>query len=247
MSTPRKVEGILDFIEKFETQIKEWPADEKWPLTRIAQQTSTSLPYVVEAMTEVLDRALDVHDPISRKDGDKCLAALKQRMRHEIESRRRKEHERRIRAAEAYQNLMLKLQNLQSERNWYAAYRTLTYFHGIHANSLNYDTIICICNDALRIGIKAEVNFQELAQWLQKGLEKCLGLSSQDAIEEALDFIDAYGEYFMTEKTGKGKVFILSLLRQLRSVAQDPNSIAKFSQITYDLRVQPQDLAPVQI
>lgn len=247
MSAPRKVEGVLDFIEKFETQIKEWPADEKWPITRIAQQTNTPLPYVVEALTEVLDRAIDIHDPISRKDGDKSLAALKQRMRHEIESRRRRAQERRIRAAESYQKMMSKFHSLQGDRNWYAAYRTLTYFHGVQADALSNETIICICNDALRIGIKAEVNFQELAQWLQKGIEKCLGLASCDAIEEALDFIDAYGEYFMTERTAKGRIFILSLLRQLRAVAQDPNSIAKFSQITYDLKVQPQDLAPVHL
>src|SRR5690606_26627836 len=125
---------------------------------------------------------------------------LIQRMRHEIDNRRQKEADRRLRAAGAYQTMMQKLQTLQRERNWYAAYRTLSYFHGINANWLNSDTIICICNDALRIGIKADVNFQELAQWLQRGIEKCLGLASYDAIEEALDFIDAYGEHFIGEK-----------------------------------------------
>lgn len=234
---PRTVDGVLDFIDKFETIIDTWPKDVKWPLTYLAQVTKTELPYVVEYIEEILNRPLDIHEPLPHKDGERALMLLKQRMRTEIEGRRKRRERQKLQALHGYDKIMEKVRTLQAERNWYGAYRTLTYFMGTHGEQLNPETKVSICNDCLRIGIKANVNFQELALWLKKGIEETLQTGSMDAIEDALDFVDAYGEYFIHESTGKGIKFIAGVIQQLLPTAMEAGLSSKLQQISVELNL----------
>jgi SOS response regulatory protein OraA/RecX len=240
---PGKVEGVLDFIEKFETALSLWPSDAKWPLTHVAEITRIQLPHVVNYLAEVLEKASEVHDPITRKEADRALNLLKQKMRSEIEARQRILERQRNRAVGAYEKTMDIVRQQQSTKNWYGAYRTLSYFFGNYHAQLNNETAVTICNDALRIGIKAKVNFQELAQWLQKGIENILGSTSMSAVEDAIDFVDAYGEYFIAEDSVKGARLIQAIFNQLRVMALDPISNARLDELRVELNLSVPDLS----
>src|SRR5690606_26285862 len=92
-----------------------------------------------------------------------------------------------------------------------------------------------ICNDALRLGIKSTVNFQELAQWLKKGIELCLEAPTSDAVEDALDFVDAYGAHFLNHQGDKGRQLIQALLCQLNQMATDLGLISKLREVYAEL------------
>ncbi len=240
---PGKVEGVLDFIEKFETALTLWPSDAKWPLTHVAEITRIQLPHVVNFLGEVLDKASEVHDPITRKEADRALNLLKQKMRSEIDAKQRLMERQRNRAQGAYEKTMDIVRQQQSTKNWYGAYRTLSYFFGNYTAQLNSETVVAICNDAIRIGIKASVNFQELAQWMQKGIENILSSSSMSAVEDAVDFVDAYGEHFVHEDATKGARLIESILSQLGILALDPVSTAKIDELRVELNLNAVDLS----
>jgi len=238
---PRKVEGVLNFIDKFESVVRTWPKDEKRPLTQLAEFTGIDLPHVVSILSDVLDNCPDVHDLISFKESERILHLLKQRMRSEIEAKKVQIEVQKQRSEQAYLSTLTKINKLQKDGNWYSAYRTLSYFAGIHNKRLCRETQVHLCNEILRLGIKANANFQELAQWLKKGIE--LSMATANAIEEALDFIDAYGEHFLEEKTGKGAKFIKFLLYQLKMTAITPESSEKLLQVTSDLNIQVSELS----
>jgi hypothetical protein len=241
--SPGKVDGVLDFIEKFETALNLWPSDAKWPLTHIAEITRVQLPHVVSYLSEVLEKANEVHDPITRKEADRALNNLRQKMRGEIDTRQRLQERQRNRAHSSYDKTMEIVRTQQSTKNWYGAYRTLSYFYGNYAEQLNTETTAVICNDAIRIGIKATVNFQELAQWLQKGIENILGSNSMHAVEDAADLIDAYAEYFLNEDRIKAGRLLDPVLRQLAMLAIDPVAIGKVDDLRAELALDEMELS----
>jgi hypothetical protein len=242
--SPGKVEGVLDFIEKFETALSLWPSDAKWPLTHVAEITRVQLPHVVSFLGEVLEKANEVHDPITRKEADRALNSLRQKMRSEIETRQRLNERQKNRAYASYERTMETVRLQQSTKNWYGAYRTLSYFYGNYQQQLNSETVAVLCNDAIRIGIKANVNFQELTQWLQKGLDNILSSNSMQAVEDAADLIDAYAEHFLKEDRIKAQRLLDSALSQLAVLAIDPVAINKVDELRAELALDASTSAP---
>jgi len=234
---PRKVVGSLTFVREFERLLSEWPADTKRPLTVIADLTGIPIPIVVDYMGDVIDQTLDIHDPIPYKEAEKAFQMIKQRFRADINAEERREQKHRDRAGLVYESTMEKVRTLQASKNWYSAYRTLAYFAGSHSQYLSLEFVTILCNDCLRLGTKADVNFQELASWLRKGIETSLKCASVDSIADALDFIDAYGEYFLRDKSGRGQSFISSLLAQLNPSAVEMGMAEKLATIETDLNL----------
>ncbi len=237
ITTPRKVSESLKFVEEFERLVTQWPQDTKLALTQIAEQTQVTLPKVADYILDILDRAIDIHDPISFKEAEKALNHLKQRLRAEIEADKRRIQREKDLAHTAYEKTMGKVLDLQAGKNWYSAYRTLSYFAGVHEKKLNSEVLTSICNDCLRLGVKAGVNFQELALWLQKGVAIITTRICPDSLEDALDFVDTYGEHFLKEESGKGKRFLTSILSQLNPAAAEWGLAGKIDELYVELNL----------
>ena len=52
--------------------------------------------------------------------------------------------------------------------------------------------------------------------WFRKAVDSCLANGTQEAIEDALDFIDAYSDYFADESNTKGRRLVANALYRLR-------------------------------
>lgn len=237
MNAPRKVAERLDFIDAFEDLVRSWPADEKWPLTEISGRTKTKISLVVSYIMEISDKEIDIHDPLTYKEADKLLNIFKSRMRIEIEANQERLSRMRDRAIQAYDLAAEKVRIFQVEKNWYAAYKTLSYFCGEQEANLSPDTLLSICSECLRLGVKANVNLQELSQWMQKGIRLALAQGNIEAFEDALDFFDAYSGYFLTEPSGKGKRLISSILAHLNVSAADMGMTQKLNEIILGLNI----------
>ena len=68
--------GLVDFIIALGQVLPQWPENTKWSLGQIAQYTHAALPQVLEYMSFGLDRTLDVHEPLSYKDAERCLKSI---------------------------------------------------------------------------------------------------------------------------------------------------------------------------
>ena len=59
----------------------------------------------------------------------------------------------------------------------------------------------------------------------------------RDAVEEALDFLEAYGDYFLTEANGKGEKFLTNLLLRLKPAAMEWDLSPKLNEVASDFRL----------
>ncbi len=213
----RDLVGIIKFMEVLERVLRTWPDGEKQTFFALAEQTKFNIPHVIEFLSEGLERSLDVHDPISKKDTEQALSSLQHRLQHELEADRQRRQSRQDQSVRAYNRIMTKVCELTRERQWYQAYRTLSYFGGSHVEFLDRDSLITLCNDCVRIGGKAEVNLQELGQWLRRGAENCLAAGPLDGLEEAMEFVDAHSDHFTKDERGMGPRIIETILQDLQT------------------------------
>ncbi|MEZ4742264.1 MAG: hypothetical protein R3B45_07440 [Bdellovibrionota bacterium] len=125
-------------------------------------------------------------------------------MRPQIEARERRLEENRKKAAIAFDRMMGKVQIFLADGNTHSAYKTVTYFAGQYEQNLSPELLVTAASEAVRIGIKAKTNIQELGKWLHKGVATAMSSQAREGIEESLDLIDAYGEYFYQKTLAKG-------------------------------------------
>lgn len=228
---------MLDFMLKLETLIKIWPDNVKWSIIQIAEKTQTPIPHAVEFLTESLNKNLDIHDPMTFNEVKKAYLILQDKTRSELETRQIKERQRVEKATKAYEKIMDKIRLLQTTKNWRNAYRTLSYFYGVHKDNLPREVVINICDDCLRLGIKSEINFQELINWMTKGVHTLLDSRNPEVVEDALDFIDAYGDFFLEKLQHKGESFISNLLFTLKPSAMEFDLTYRFNEIASGLNL----------
>lgn len=210
---------MIDFIFRLTNVMPHWAMGSELTLGEIAEATETSVPRVLQYLTEGLSRDIDVVGTISTEDTSKALHLLTKKMQPQIEARERLINARREKAAKAYDRMMDKVRIFLSEQNLYSAYKTITYFAGQYSENLPKEIFITACSDAVRIGIKAETNIQELGLWLQKAVANAMSFETREGMEEALDLVDAYGEYFLSEDTGKGVLLLNNILAALEEPA----------------------------
>lgn len=218
---PGKERGpMIDFIYKVNELLPVWPVDEKWTPHKIAEETDTSLPHVLQYLNEGLGKEIELGTTISNNDIHEAVGLLKKRYRDLIEEREKRKAERQQKAIRAFDIVMGKVRVMQSYSKWNHAYKTLCYFAGQYESELPREYLTTVCSDIIRMGIKARVNIQEISRWLQKGVSIAMSHQNRDGIAEALDFIDAYGEYFLNEDTGKGAL----LLGNILAVVEEPSA-----------------------
>lgn len=215
---------FVKFIEQMEKATKSWPDNTKLSPMQIADICEMPVPHVLEALNQALDKSLDVHEPISRKDSENALTILRQRMHHEIEAERRRRIARQEKAQVVLEKTLEKVTALQTQKQFHAAYKTLSYFVGLNESYLAEEAMISCCADCVRLGLKAGVNVQELGTWLEKGAMMCRSTESMESIESALDFVEAYADEF--SKNASGARFVTCLTDRIRLPSQINDPLA---------------------
>lgn len=228
---------MLNFILELERVLKIWPDGVKWSLVQIAEQTRTKVPHVVEHLMDALTKNPDVHDPLSYNEVQKAFIVLRDRNRVALEALIDQGKQAVAQAVESYDQVMDKVRGMELAKNRRGAYRTLNYTYGNYLDLLPAEIKTSICNDCLRIGIKEGINFQELSQWLQRGIQHVMEHPGRDAVEDALDFLEAYGDYFLTEANGKGEKFLTNLLLRLKPAAMEWDLSPKLNEVASDFRL----------
>ena len=229
---------MLDFLLELEKVLKVWPDGAKWSIVQIADKTKAKVPYVVNFLSDVLSKSLDVHDPLSFTDVSKAYTLLKERYRPELEAMQLREQQEIQKSVDAYEQTMTKIRVMETTKNWRAAYKTVNYFYGIHHKKIPTDLKVNLCNECLRLGIKENINFQELSQWLKRGIQHLISRPSGETIEDALDFLDAYGDYFLSEPRGKGEHFLTNLFLMLKPSAMEFDLSGKLNEVAGELKLE---------
>lgn len=228
---------MLDFMIELERVLKIWPDNVKWNLVQIAEYTNTKVHFVVEGLSEVLNKSLDVHEPLSYNEVAKAHALLMEKNRGALETRRRDEMQAIEKAIDGFDKTMEKVRVMQASKNWRGAYRTLSYFYGNQKERLPTEIIVSICDECLRLGAKGDANFQEMSQWLRIGIQALINSPNREVIEDALDLIDAYGDYFTAAPQGKGEQFLTNIFLALKPAAMEFNLTPRFNDVANGLNL----------
>ena len=77
---------------------------------------------------------------------------------------------------------------------------------------------------------------QETGQWFRKAVEAAILSGSSEALEDALDFVDAYGEIFASDATGVGNKILNSALNVLEIPSIDCNLGLQWTNLNTSLR-----------
>lgn len=210
---------MIDFIYKINEILPSWLFHDKKSLNQIAEATGTSVPHVIQFLSEGLDRDIEIGSSVSIEEISDAIVSLSRRFKLQIEEREKQIAQRRQKALAAYVSIQDKIQSMQISNQWHTAFRTLYYFIGQYEPDLPYDVCLCVYNDLIRIGIKAKAHLQEVVRWLEKGVSLAMRQQSRSGIEDALDFIDAYGEFFLNEDSGKGSLLLGGILASIEEPA----------------------------
>lgn len=210
---------MLDFVYKLNEVLPTWPQTNKWSMGQIAKITNTTMPHVIQFFSEGLARELDIESAITFDEANRALDLLKKRLKPEIEDREKFLAERRATAVLALERIMYRVRSYQTDQNWHSAFKTLTYFIGQYEAELSSDSLVAVYSEAIRSGIKSSANMQELSLCLQKAIAIAMSQKTKEGIEEAIDLIDAYGEFFLNENSGKGPLLLGNILAALEEPA----------------------------
>ena len=77
---------------------------------------------------------------------------------------------------------------------------------------------------------------QEIGQWFRKAVEAAVLSGSKDVLEDVLDFVDAYGEIFSTDRNGVGGKILNNALNILEIPAIDCNLGLQWTNLNSALR-----------
>lgn len=203
---------MIDFVYKLKDILPDWPLDSKLTLEQISHATKTSVPHVIQYFSDGLQKSIDVTDRISHDEAKLALSQLCVELRSELEQRSRELEAKQNRTVKAFHRMMMKVRPQMQNHQWRTVFRTLSYFAGENRDYLPDEYLTTLCSDIIRIGIKADENIQELGRWLEIAVAVSLHQNSRFGVEEALDFIDVYSEFFIEEPTGKGALLLGNLL-----------------------------------
>jgi hypothetical protein len=227
--------NMLDFIFELEKVIAKWPDSATWTLAQVSDYTGASIPLVVDIMSDVLDREIEVHETVTHTEAAKVLSTLRDRMAGQIVARQKRLDARRQKAMIAYDGAMEKVRVLQMGRNWRSAYKTLSYFVGCHEKDLPADLLSSLCGDCIRLGLKSEANLQELSQWVRKGVAACLTQNTAEGVEDAFDFIDAYGADLLDSDNGRR--LVTNVMDLIRTDAAAFDLLPKYDSLVKELQI----------
>lgn len=203
---------LAAFVEELDRVVAKWPDNAVWTVSMVAAYTGASQDEAEVWFSFGLETSLDFQTRLTADQGRHATARLKEAVRdgahvHRVETRA---------VAEAttarYQALKSRLRELAAEKDWRRAYKNLSNFVAQEGDRLTFEDQIEALGDCLRYGTKGEVAAGDLVQWIKKGVEVSLIDGSKQGAEDALDFIEAYGDYFVEQGN---KLIIETLLTSL--------------------------------
>ncbi len=209
---------MIDFIYNLHEQLPVLTEKSAFTVEEIARATSTAIPHVIQYLSEGLGKDVELNQSITSEEAQRVLEALSLSNRPLMEERERLMAQRRAYATACFERSMEKSLHMQSAKNWHGAYRSLHYLAGQYEKDLPVELLVTTLSEAIRCGIKAQTNIQELGQLLQKAVGYAMGTHSRQGVEDALDLVDAYGEFFFQENTGRGPL----LLGNILAVIEEP-------------------------
>lgn len=227
---------MLEFALAFEKVLSRWPDNTPWTIAQIADFTNSSVSTSVDAISTTLNREFDVQETITPNEGRQVLVALKDRLSRQLEARDRRIQADRDAAMRAYDLTMERVRISQMAKDWRMSYKTLAYFVGRYDKHINHDLLVSLCGDCIRLGQKAGFNMQEIGQWFRKAVEAAILSGNQEVLEDALDFVDAYGEIFAADMNGVGGKILNNALNVLEIPAIDCNLGLQWTNLNSSLR-----------
>ncbi|MCX6119908.1 MAG: hypothetical protein NT027_20425 [Proteobacteria bacterium] len=227
---------MLNFVLEFEKVISKWPDNTPWTIAQLADYTNSSISVAVDAVSTSLNREFDIQETISLAEGKQILTTLRDRMSRQLEHRQRKIQADRDAAMRAYDLTMDSIRVSQQAKDFRTAYKTLSYFVGRYEKNIDVHLLVSLCGDCIRLGQKASANVQELGSWMRKAIETAAVSTHSDTIEDALDFLDTYGDLFKADSNGVGGKILNNALNVLQIPAMDCNLITEWNQLNNQLR-----------
>jgi hypothetical protein len=227
---------MLEFALAFEKVLSRWPDNTPWTIAQIADFTNSSISTAVDAISTTLNREFDVQETITPNDGRLVLAALKDRLSRQFEARERRIQEDRAAAMRAYDLTMERVRVTQMAKDWRSSYKTLAYFVGRYDKNISHDLLVSLCGDCIRFGQRAGFNMQEIGQWFRKAVEAAILSGNPEFLEDALDFVDAYGEIFAADMTGVGGKILNNALNILEIPSIDCNLGLQWTNLNSSIR-----------
>ena len=226
---------MLDFVFELEKLIASWPEKEGLNPIQIAEASQTSVPQIVEYFSTALNHDIDVHAAIDLKTAKNALAIMRARVQSELMLREKRRQHRQEQAALAYVKTTDKTRTLMAGKNWYSAYRTLSYFINQFHDSLSDSIKTEAYCELMRLGIKANANKQELGIWMQRFIQLALTKPSKESLEDILDFIEAYGDTFMNGSAEKR--LLATCMSPALAIAKDFGFTEPFTTVLKDVPI----------
>ena len=210
---------MIEFLYKINEMLTTWQPDKNKSLEAISAQMNISIPHIIQYLSDVLDKEFDITDQLSFDEAMETFLILSRKLKPEIEEHEKKLAQEKIKASQLYEQLISRVSKMQIEKQWYQAFRSLTYFSGQKSTHLIKSTRIELCSEIVRSGIKASANIQEIGYWLQKAVYYAVEEQDINGFDEALDLLDAYAEPFLKEKSGQGAKLIQTILGSLENLS----------------------------
>ncbi|MFK7872144.1 MAG: hypothetical protein AB8C84_03090 [Oligoflexales bacterium] len=211
---------MIEFLYRLSDALPSWEPDAEWSLARVSEETQTSVSYVLQCFSDVLERDFDITESMTLKDAARVVEVLRDRCRDEIVQRERFAEQKRHVAVEAYDRAMDRLRVTLYRKQWYSAFRGLCYFTGQYEENLPRELVVNLCSEIVRVGIKSDANIQELGRWLEHGVSVSMTAQSREGVEDALDLVDAYAAHFLDEVSGNG----MRLLGNILAILEEPSA-----------------------
>ena len=214
---------MLEFVQALTNLVAGGDSSARWEVSEIARICDYPCHQVFEYLSVALGDDIDVREPISRSMLLQALVILKEKTRPQFILQQKKTLALQEKTRKNYQIIMAKVRAAQRNGEWRKAYRSLSYFAGDNAHDLPTDLRMTIYNDCLRLGVKARTNLQDLGGLLRKVVETALQEDSEEALHDALDFIDTYQDEFLNDASGAGSKLLRSIIAPLREKALSNN------------------------
>lgn len=184
-----------EFVWELERVIKTWPETSKWTIAQLAMYTRCDADDIAKWSGAVFKKSMGHTDGLSIEEGESLLSELQQVLKDgsrlgSLQTATQNQ------ATDLWQKFKEKNASLLADKNWPQSYKNINYFIGQNNNKLDFETKLEVLGECLRLGRKANVPPKELTRFLRTGIQDCIHEGSQESIEEALDFLDAYGSMF---------------------------------------------------
>lgn len=165
--------------------------------------TSTDTDQVIQLLAPVLDRPLTAEDKVTCEEGEQALERLEKALAAgERLGDVPKQGPKAAAMARDFDGVMRKVRLVSGGGDWRQAWRNLNYFMSENYPELDTERALEGCGECLRYGFRGNATVQELVGWMDKAISRCVADESAAGVEEALDFIDAYGEKFWEKGEG---------------------------------------------